>query len=505
MTFQQRFDGFMNVLSQLGAPNLAHNRLNRSYAQYAINDLCGIYVTNGLAQKVVDRPSDDAVQKGITVEGDDDDLMSDEYDRLQVMAKMADALRWSRLVGGAVILLIAKDGKDLNEPLDLGNLDTIEELRVYDATTIRPTDKYYDDVNDPTTFGKMEYYELTPPGVNRVEVHETRLILVGGEPIPTRYMMSNTTTIRMPWIGRSVLESCMVDIDRYQQGLEWSLRLLERKQQAVYNMSGLAEMFEAGDDGIVQKRINLVDTVRGNLNSVVVDKDDTYTILSAGMDGIETTLKAYQVALAATTNIPVMILFGEHSGGLANTGAGNLESYYGMVSHIQNVIARPAMEKLTSILWVQRSLSGSIPDEWKICFNPLWIATDLEISQAKLAENQANAAEATMLISLMDSSILSPEEVRTIIRDRYSEYDFPDGLPSNEGDVNYAEGVDPSLMDVPADPNQSGSEMKNLRCNKLYDERGSNVAETTLASLPLIRNNHHSSSRLMVTGRRDGQ
>ena len=127
-------------------------------------------------------------------------------------------------------------------------------------------------------------------------------------------------------------------------------------------MAGLGEMFENGDDLIVQKRINLVDMVRGNLNSVVVDKEDTYTILSAGMDGIDVTLKEYQTALSASSNIPLMILFGEHSRGIGNSGAGNLESYYGMVAHIQSVMIIPALEKLTSILWVQKTLAGKIPE-----------------------------------------------------------------------------------------------------------------------------------------------
>ena len=447
---RQRFDGFMNVLQSMGLrPNV--NAVSTYYN--SVTEYCNIYVTNGLAQKIIDRPADDSVQKGIEIEGDDDSLMSDEYDRLQVMAHMADALRWSRLVGGAVILLIARDGKEINEPLDLNNLDTIEELRVYDALTIRATNKYYENITDPTTYGKIEYYEIIPPGVNAVEVHETRLILMGGEPVPTRYGSANPMMVKLPWIGRSVLESCLVDILRYQQGLEWSLRLLERKQQAVYNMSGLGEMFNAGDDKIVQARINLVDTVRGNLNTVVVDKDDTYTIQTADMGGIDSTLKAYQIALCASSNMPIMILFGEQAAGLSNTGAGNLESYYGMVSHIQNVIARPVLEKLTSILWVQKSLAGKIPDKWKIEFNPLWIATDLEVAQTELAENQAHSAEVTMLISLMAEGILSPEEVRSIIVEKYSEYDFPDGLPSIEGDVGYAQNVDPSLMDVPNDPN----------------------------------------------------
>jgi uncharacterized protein len=463
--FYSRFDGFMNVLSGLGAPGLDRTmstmqtspQQSRFGHRYSHLDLGELYLSNGLAQKVIDRPSDDAVQKGIEIEGDEDDLMSDEYDRLQVMAKLANALRWSRLFGGAVLLLIAKDGGDLYEPLNLNALETIEEIRVYDVTAIRGTDRYYEDVNDPTTYGKMEFYELIPPGVQSVIIHETRIITIGGEPIPTRYGFSNSAVARLPWVGRSVLESCAADIVRYQQGLEWSLRLLERKQQAVYNMAGLAEMFQAGDDEAVKKRIALVDMVRSNLTSIVVDKEDTFTVLTAGMDGIDSTLKEYQIALAASSNIPVMILFGEQGRGLANSGAGNLESYYGMVAHIQSVIARPALEKLTSILWVQQSLPGKIPDKWKIEFNPLWIATELENAQTELNKAQANSTEVAMLVSLMTEQILAPEEVRKIVVEKYSDYDFPDGLPSIEGDLGYAAGVDPTLMDVPNDPNAKGT------------------------------------------------
>jgi uncharacterized protein len=462
--FHQRFDGFMNVLSGLGTPGLDRTMATRQTShqsrfgnlRYTHFDLSDLYLSNGLAQKIIDRPSDDSLQRGVEIEGDEDKIMNDEYDRLQVMAKLANALRWSRLFGGAVLLLIAKDGGLLEDPLDLNNLDTIEEIRVYDVTAIRGTDRYYDDQTDPTTFGKMEFYELMPPGVQSVLVHETRLLTIGGEPIPTK-AFTNNNQIRLPWIGRSVLEACAPDIVRYQQGLEWSLRLLERKQQAVYNMAGLGEMFEQGDDNAVQKRINLVDMVRGNLNSVVIDKDDTYNILTGPMDGVDNILKEYQTALSASSNIPLMILFGEHSRGIGNSGAGNLESYYGMVSHIQEVIARPPLERLTSILWVQKSLSGPIPEEWKLTFNPLWIASDLENAQTDLANAQANQAEVQMLVQLMTEQIMAPEEIREIIVDKYSEFGFPIGLPSIEGDVGYAQGVDTSLMDVPTDPNQQGS------------------------------------------------
>jgi uncharacterized protein len=457
-----RNDGYMNLLSGLNTPGLDRTastfptsslrgrgfnnwRMRRSLPEFA-----DLYMTNGIAQKIIDRPADDSFQRGVEIENDDEEIMDNEFDRLQVLAKMADAVRWSRLFGGSALLLVAKDGGEFTDPLNLNALDTIQEIKVMDITCIRGTEKTYDDATDPTTYGKIEYYEIVAPGINTFQVHETRIIPVSGEPIPFGYVFYN----RIPWMGRSILEACYNDISRYEQGLEWSLRLLERKQQAVYSMSGLAEMWAQGDDNMVKERINLVDLVRGNLNSVVVDKEDTYVIQSIGMEGVEQAIQEYQIAVAAAANMPVTILFGKPQKGLNQTGAGDLEAYYGMVSHIQNTIARPPMEKLVSILWLQQSLKAKIPESWKITFNPLWVPDEAAIATANLNNKQADAAEVTMLTGLMGDGIMAPEEVRQIVIDKYPEYDFPTDVPAVDSNVNYAEGVDNTMMDVPQDPNE---------------------------------------------------
>ena len=71
-TRPRRNDGFMNVLSGLGAPGLDRTMntvpangfhpnwlLRRSVYHYA-----ELYMTNGIAQKIIDRPADDAFQAG---------------------------------------------------------------------------------------------------------------------------------------------------------------------------------------------------------------------------------------------------------------------------------------------------------------------------------------------------------------------------------------------------------------------------------------------------------
>jgi uncharacterized protein len=122
--------------------------------------------------------------------------------------------------------------------------------------------------------------------------------------------------------------------------LAWAIRLLERKQQGIYNMAGLADALEQGADSLVVKRLNTVDMVRSNLNSIAVDAEDAYRVENLSLDGVQQILQEYQVALSAVSNIPGVILFGKSTTGLNATGSGDLENYYGMVSHIQNVIAR---------------------------------------------------------------------------------------------------------------------------------------------------------------------
>jgi phage-related protein (TIGR01555 family) len=460
MNETKRLDGYMNLMSGLNTPGLdrtagtfsgswagrASNMTGVMRARSNVNDLTSLYLSNGLAQKIIDRPSDDCLQRGIDIEEDTDELMSAEYDRLRVITKMADALRWTRLYGGAAILIIAKDGGELTDPLNMDNLDEVMDLRVYDLTCVRGTNQYYEDDNDPTTFGTIEYYEITPWNSPQLYVHETRLIPVAGDPMPGGLIYYN----RVPWAGRSNLESCMKDLMRYDMGLEWSLRLLERKQQAVYSMEGLGQMFLQGDDEFVNKRINMVDMVRSNLNSIVVDKNDEYTISSASMDGVQSMIQEYASALSAASNIPETILFGKATSGLNNTGSGDLESYYGMVGHIQESIARPALERLTSVLWVQKSLTGKAPEDWKITFNPLWVPSETEVAQADLYKAQATSSEVTALTGLMNSQVLAPEEVRKIVINKYPDYEFSEELPDfPETDIQYAEGIDPSLLDIP--------------------------------------------------------
>jgi uncharacterized protein len=393
-----------------------------------------LYIHNGIAATIVDRPSDDCFAKGFEIEGDDDDLMEDELNRLSVEATCADALRWARLFGASAIAVMAKDGGDWSEPLNLDTLDVVEDLIVYDNRHIKPTDRLYTDPTNPM-FGKPEWFRINPPGGESFDIHETRLIPFAGEPMPKSIQHRSSVW----WLGKSVLDSCRSDLDRYDDALKWTAKLLERKQQGIYKMEGLGELFAQNMDELVAKRINNIDLVRNNLNSIVVDGADDYTVENLGLDNLQNVLMEFETAICASSQMPATILFGKSASSLNATGSGELEGYYGLVHRIQTRVAEPGLERLVAILWMQRELKSKIPDDWEIEWEPLWEPTALEQAQTDFQEAQAASTTVTMFVSLMDAGILLPEEVRKIVIDKYaSDYDLPDKPASLGGDAPYA-------------------------------------------------------------------
>ena len=206
-------------------------------------------------------------------------------------------------------------------------------------------------------------------------------------------------------------------------------------------MEGLGDMFANNLDHIVQKRIALVDHVRCILSSVVVDATDDYDIKNLGLDNVSNILNEFEVQVCASSQMPSVILFGKSASSLNATGAGELETYYSLVGRIQTRTVKPALEKLVSVLWLQKALKSKIPDKWSIVFEPLWIPPEKEQPEVKQLDATAKSTEVTMLLTLMDAGILMPEEVRKIVINRYAdEFEFDENaLPTTGGDEDYSE------------------------------------------------------------------
>ncbi|WP_064737433.1 DUF1073 domain-containing protein [Cupriavidus sp. amp6] len=366
-----------------------------------------LYALGGLYGRVVDLPADKAVSRGVEIEGDKDSVVANELDRLKVLPALADSLRWSRLTGGAAIVVVANDGGTLRAPLEASRLDTIEELKVFDLDDVSATDQRY---SDPTkaNFGMPEVYQVRTLASGTVNaefyVHETRLIPVPGDPLPRRIAAIKG----VPWAGRSAITRAYRTISDYSQSLHWSLGILERKQQAIYGMKGLAELLQAQLEDVVQKRIALVDSARNILNTVAIDSEDEYRIEDTNVGGVRDIVNEFQIALSAETGIPVTLLFGRSPAGQNATGDADFGTFYDLVEGLQQNKAGPALERLITLILAQKSIAKTI-GQWSIVWPPLESPSEKELADVEKTEADAAQAEATAIGTLIDRNILTEQ------------------------------------------------------------------------------------------------
>lgn len=396
-----------------------------------------IYAQGGLAATIIDRPADDATARGWTCEGDDDGLMADEWSRLNTAPVFADALRSAGRDGAAAILPLCQDGPSLAEPLNEGNLGTITALRPIAGAQLSPGPYRY---ADPAhlRYGEPTTYSVSDPNISGAyQVHETRLLRVHGEPMAAAGSRST-----LPWAGRVRLSGRVAeDLERYRSALKWLIALLQRKQQPVHAAAGLAEMLAqpATDDfdpyAVVRARARSVDMTRGILGTVMVDGEDSFTVLDASLAGTGEITHIFERALCGSARMPFVILFGESPKGLGATGDGDFEGYYGYVGQVQNRQVRPGVERLTSLLWLQDAFRDREPKRWRIVFNPLWLPTETEQAVASRTRAEARKAEAEGLQVLADLGVASPDELRAAVRAVMPEYGLSDAPPPATGDA----------------------------------------------------------------------
>ncbi|CUI29672.1 DUF1073 domain-containing protein [Achromobacter xylosoxidans] len=397
-------DGYLSAV-------LGQALLGTSIAGLGGLDDLAMYAEGGLPARVVDMIPDTAVSRGVAIEGDD--RVGGELDRLKALPALADAWRWARLTGGGAIVVIARDGGSLRDPLNLEALDQLLELKVFTLDDVSATEKRYADPNEGN-YGMPELYRVRTQaaGVPSAEffVHESRLIEIPGDPVPAKLNRKG-----IPWAGRPAVSRAFHAIRRYGEGLHWALRLLEKKQQAVHKMKGLADAIVAEMEAAIRKRVEMVDAARNALNGVAVDAEDDYQVLSSDMGGIKDTLAEFQIAVSAEAGYPASVLFGRSAAGLNATGDGDLEGFYNTVAMGRGVKLNPALERMVSLIRAQRSLDGSGAargEAWSIVWPPLKPATAKEEAEVRKANAEASAREMDALSAAVDNGLSQDQAVR---------------------------------------------------------------------------------------------
>jgi len=463
-----RQDGYINLVNRYGTSKDI-NEHYRFMPEPDVPDevISRFYEGNGLFAKIIDAPAEEAVKHGFELEDVTDSRLvtfySEALDELDWEETAMTAVKWARLFGGSIAVMLINDGRGLEEPLDWRNIKSIDDIRVFDRSLISPDYQslYNYEGFDPfrtrgSRLGMPETFQVSSMYGTFV-VHESRCLVFQNGILPENTERSEYQVWGVPEyirIHRAVRDAEIAHGN--------APKLLERSVQPVYKMKDLsAELSTEQGENFLLRRLQAIDAARGLMNSIVVDAEgEDYHFEQFSFSGINDVLAASCNMLSAVTNIPQTILFGQPVGGLSSTDDTAMENYYNYVERIQKRMLRSNLRYLLSVIFQAGVRTGEVDEvpKIKVKFNPLWSLSDAEqasLEQQKAQVQQTKAQTAQIYVGMQ---AIDPTEVRKKLADS-EEFDVENMLDEYDDEDLFGEEIPEELSYLSEEDQQKALEL----------------------------------------------
>lgn len=456
-----RSDGYVNLMNRYGTTKDTTERYRFQPEPVIPDDLLTMYYEgNGLFAKIIDTPAEEAIKHGFSLEGLKDQEIEDFYaealDELDWEETAMTAIRWARLFGGSIVVMLVNDGRGLEEPLDWRNIRSIDDLRVFDRSVIQPDygSMFNYSPEDPfrtrgSRLGMPERYFVSSRYGSFI-VHDSRCLVFQNGILPE----NTSNSIYQLW---GIPE--YVRIHRAIRDAEVAhgsaTKLLDRSIQAVYKMKDLsAELATEEGETRVLRRLQTIDMARGLLNSITIDSEgEDYDFKTFQFSGVADVIDATCNFLSALTSIPQTILFGRSPAGMNSTGDADLENWYNFLERLQRRMIKKNLRYLLSVIFQAGVSTGEVDEvpKIKVTFNPLWSLSESEQAdlEAKKAQTQLTRAQTAQLY--IDKQVIDPSEVRKKLADS-EEFDVENMLDEYEDEDLFADMEEPGTDMEPGAP-----------------------------------------------------
>lgn len=456
-----REDGYKNVLTKYGTQKDSSEHYTYVPETTVGDDtLVAFYESNGLFSKIIDAPAEEAIKHGFELDGVKDDVLKKFYkkelNKLDWEENFITCIKWARLFGGCIAVMLINDGRGIDEPVDWDNIKSIDDIRIYDRSVVIADESgiFNYTTDDPfkcrgTRFGMPEYYDVSSR-YGSFRVHESRCLIFQNGILPE----NTTSSIYRLWgIPEYVRLNRAIRDAEVAHGS--AVKLLDRSVQAVYKMKDLAaELATEGGEERVLRRLQTIDMARGLLNSVTIDSEgEDYDFRQFSYSGVSDVINTTCNYLSALTCIPQTILFGRSPAGMNATGESDLENWYNYVERIQKRMVASNLRYLLSIIFRAGCSKGKLDKvpEIDIEFNALWSLSDLERAdlEGRIASAQQTRAQTAQIY--IDMQAISSKEVRKALAkeedfdvesmlDELSEKELADGDKQIEEQAKQAQG-----------------------------------------------------------------
>lgn len=393
-------DGWSNLLTGLGV----QNRDKRKHTYFDAPDvlteteLNQLYRGDGLGKRIINLVVEDMTRRWFTVSGDTDNEVQNEIKRLDAKQKTIRSLRWASLHGGALAVLGVNDGGEYADEVNEANIQEIEHVHIFDRWRCQENSTYEDPKD--RRFGQSRTYLVSPLSGNPFTVHESRVLRFDGSDMSDNNIRQNNG-----WAD-SDLQSLYERLRGLGEAYCGVETLLAEFVLGVLSIDNLQALIGADKEGLVKKRLDLIDLSKHIMNSILLDTKETYQRLGSPVAGLDSLMRELVLSLSASTGIPVTVLMGQSPAGLNATGASDIRRYYDMISARQEERLLPPMERLVKLIMLQQRgpFNGQEIANWQIEFKPLWAPTEFEMVDLRLKQAQTDNI-------YVQNGVLQPNEV----------------------------------------------------------------------------------------------
>ena len=376
-----------------------------------------MYRENWLAMRIIDMPSEDMTRTWYRFsapfpEEDLESLHALEA-RHSLRQELTNAIRWARLYGGSIALMVLRGEEDrLEEPLDLDILlpGCFRGLLVLDrAQGIEPSSELEEDLDDPD-FGLPKYYTAELEGLGTVKMHHSRVLRFTGRELPRREALGENH-----W-GASELEHLLEELQKRSAASANIAQLIFQANVTTLKISDFGDLLAMGTEDQkrrIREAVMEENRFRTSFGLQVLSSGDTLENHPYSFGGLAEIYEQFMLDMAGAAEIPAARLFGRSPAGLNATGESDLRNYYESISQLQERTLRPALEKLLPVLAL--SAWGYLPEDLGFVFNPIAAASPGET--AELVDRLSAS-----VIQAYTAGLLTREEARSELRIRGSPY-----------------------------------------------------------------------------------
>lgn len=394
-----------------------------------------MYRGSWIVKQIVDSVADDMTRAGIDMNTDmppdDRDAFNKYLRNLQVWQRLNEAIKWSRLYGGAIAVMMI-DGQRPDAPLNLRTIGrgSFKGLLPLDRWLLQP--QMNDLIHElGPDFGRPRYYSVVADSqaLPNLKIHHTRIVRFDGIQLPYYQRMSENG-----W-GMSEIEPLYDRLLAFDSTTVGAAQLVYKAYLRTYKVENLREILAVGGKaktGLTEqiKFMRMMQSIEG---ITLMDAKDTFEAHSYAFGGLSDVVIHMCQQLAGGAQIPMTRLFGQSPMGMNATGESDMRNYYDAINARQESRLRNPLSLVLHVAHLSL-FERPLPEGFDFTFNSLWQLSDGE--KADVAAKVTGAVDQALTSGVI-TPVIALKELRDVSKTT--------GIYSNitDEDIDAAEAAPP--------------------------------------------------------------